>query len=123
MIKRTQVAGTETLITYICDLCVKEMPGAAIQVYFPYSHCNDSIDGPSHFCSDACLVKFEVKMRAKYGDWRSKPLDENEKVRSSADYRKATQKKVELPPKARRAIPRKTLGKNKKPKQNDQAPT
>ena len=56
MIKRTQRPGLVDVIEYVCDSCIKIMPGEAIQVYYPYSHPNDSLDGPSHFCSDQCLV-------------------------------------------------------------------
>ena len=99
MIKRSATQGEVEVLTYVCDMCVKEMPGAPIMVYYPYGHLNDSIDGPSHFCSDKCVVEFEKKMITKYGNWKSAPLPEGEKVRSSTEWR-ADRGKT---PKARRA--------------------
>ena len=112
MIKRSSTVGTVELITYVCDMCVKEMPGAPIMVYYPYGHLNDSIDGPSHFCSDKCIAEFEKKMIAKYGNWKSEPLPAEAKVRSSAEYREAKVKKVTTP-KARRGPSRKTSARKK----------
>lgn len=115
MIKRTTGIGEVEIVTYICDFCVKEMPGAAILVYYPYGHCNDSLDGPSHFCSDTCLIKFEQKMKTRFGDYKSTPLAPEAKVRTSADYRKSRLAKVEAPPKARRATKKRTSKESRKP--------
>lgn len=115
MIKRSTAQGTVELITYVCDMCVKEMPGAPIMVYYPYGHLNDSIDGPSHFCSDKCVIAFEKKMTEKYGNWKSEPLPGDEKVRSSAEWRVGKEKKVTTP-KARRG-PSKRISERKKVKE------
>ena len=81
-------------------------------VYYPYSHLNDSLDGPSHFCSDKCLVAFETKLIKKYGSWKSESLAPSDKVRSSSEWRAEKNKRTPEPPKARRAS--KTVRKNKK---------
>ncbi|KKN19580.1 hypothetical protein LCGC14_0944370 [marine sediment metagenome] len=103
MIKREKTTGDTTVVTYICDNCVKPMPGAAINVYYPYGHINDSLDGPSHFCSDKCLVEFTAKLVKKYGPWRSKEeVRKGKRVRSSAEWRKGGVTN----PKARRVVRR-----------------
>ena len=114
MIKREKATGDTTVVTYICDNCVKAMPGAAINVYYPYGHINDSLDGPSHFCSDKCLVEVTAKRVKKYGPWKSKEeIIKSKKVRSSAEWRKG---KV-TNPKARRVVRRVRKISRKKPNQ------
>lgn len=97
MIKREPTKDSKQVVTYVCDNCVKEMPGAAIIVYYPEGHINDSDSGPSHFCSDKCLVSFQKKLTTKYGEWKSSSV--KEKMRASNEdlqsYTKTT-------PKARR---------------------
>lgn len=104
MIKRTQMPGMIELVEYVCENCVKVMPGAPIMVYYPYGHSADSIDGPSHYCSSKCMVEFETKLVKKYGNWKSdKSTSLN--VKSSAEWRAVKSKKTETTdsPKARRA--------------------
>lgn len=103
MIKRDTVIGEKVVVTYICDNCVKEMPGAPIIVYYPYGHINDSLDGPSHFCKDKCVVEFQEKLMKKYGAWKSDTIVASKKVRSSDDWRKTAGK---TRPKARRVVRR-----------------
>lgn len=112
MIKRDTTMGEKIIVTYICDNCVKEMPGAPILVYYPYGHISDSLDGPSHFCSDKCVIEYETKMIKKYGAWKSESAEKKKKLRSSDEWRK-TQKVTR--PKARRVVPktRKRTNKNK----------
>ena len=112
MIKRDTTVGEKIIVTYICDNCVKEMPGAPIIVYYPYGHINDSLDGPSHFCKDKCVVEFTDKLVKKYGPWKSEAI-ESKKVRSSETWRKTTGK---TPPKARRVV-RRRINKRKQKKQ------
>ncbi len=109
MIKRDTVIGEKVVATYVCDNCVKEMPGAPIIVYYPYGHINDSLDGPSHFCSDKCVVEFQEKLMKKYGSWKSAVID-SKKVRSSDAWRKSTGKSI---PKARRVVRRRRIKKRK----------
>lgn len=105
MIKReTRTTGEAEIVVYICDNCVKEMPGAAIRVYYPFGHINDSLDGPSHFCCDKCLVAFEDKLVKKYGPWKSTKPEAGKKVRSSSEWRKS--RGVTPRPKARRVVRR-----------------
>jgi len=85
MIKR-KLDSIET-DAYVCDNCTKEMPGLPIICYYPYGHVNDSMDGPSHFCSDKCIIEFEQKITKKYGFWKSTPIEE--KVRASNEDAKA----------------------------------
>ena len=63
-------------VVYVCDYCVREMPGLAIVVFYPYGHCNDSAGGASHFCSDECLMAFQRNVTARYGRWKSEPIEE-----------------------------------------------
>ena len=109
MIKRDTVVGEKIVVTYICDNCVKEMPGAPIIVYYPYGHINDSLDGPSHFCKDKCVTEFQEKLIKKYGAWKSASI-ESAKIRSSEMWRKTTSK---ASPKARRVVRRKRKKTNK----------
>ncbi len=74
-------------IVYVCDYCVREMPGLAIIVFYPYGHCNDSADGASHFCSDECLIAFQRKVTVRYGRWKSEPIEE--RVRDSQEDTRA----------------------------------
>lgn len=117
MIKR-EGKNMEEAVAYICDSCVKEMPGAPIMVYFPYGHINDSVDGPSHFCSDKCLIEFQQRITKKYGSWKSTPA--TEKVRASEeDTRAYTRTKSSAggdSPKARRSTK-----KTKKPNAPEEA--
>lgn len=98
MIKRETTKDSKQVVTYVCDNCVKEMPGAAIIVYYPEGHINDSDSGPSHFCSDKCLVAFEKKLTTKYGEWKSSSV--KEKMRASNED---LQSYTKTPPKARRS--------------------
>jgi len=109
MIKRDTTVGEKIIVTYVCDNCVKEMPGAPILVYYPYGHINDSLDGPSHFCKDKCVIEFEEKLVKKYGPWKSFNI-ESKKVRSSESWRKATGKSI---PKARRVVRRRRIKRGK----------
>jgi len=102
MIKRDTSIGEKIIVTYICDNCVKEMPGAPIIIYYPYGHINDSLDGPSHFCKDKCVNEFQEKLMKKYGPWKSEAI-ESKKVKSSETWRKGTGKST---PKARRVVRR-----------------
>jgi len=120
MIKRTTGAGTVEVLSYVCDNClgkttpkdaVKTMPGAPIMVYYPYGHLADSVDGPSHFCSDKCVIEFETKMLKKFGNWKSEP-ELGERVRSSAEWREIQGKKT-TSPKARRVPNKKTSTRKK----------
>jgi len=119
MIKR-KVLPIE-LDAYVCDNCIKEMPGLPLICYYPYGHVNDSMDGPSHFCSDKCLVEFEQKITKKYGFWKSTPIVE--KVRASEEGAK-TSTRLETPtepgdtPKARRGS-KKTRKPRASEKRND----
>ena len=110
MIKRDTTPGEKVIVTYICDNCVKEMPGAPILMYFPYGHINDSLDGPSHFCSDKCVVAFEEKLTKKYGPWKSETITEVKKVKSSDEWRKSQGMSR---PKARRVVRRRRITKRK----------
>ncbi len=102
MIKKDTTSATErVVVTYICDNCVKEMPGLTIMVYYPYGHINDSLDGPSHLCSDKCVIEFNTKLMKKYGVWKSQAIEK--KVASSVEG-KAKPKVTR--PKARRAVRR-----------------
>jgi hypothetical protein len=108
MIKRK--SSPEELDAYVCDNCIKEAVGTIIMVYYPYGHINESTDGPSHFCSDKCLIEFQQKITKKYGYWKSTPP---EPVRSSQEDRKAyTRTKASTgtgdSPKARRGAKKKT---------------
>jgi len=112
MIKRETTTGEKTIVKYVCDNCVKEMPGAPVMVYYPYGHINDSLDGPSHFCSDECLVEFQKKLVKKYGAWKSKEeTQKDKKVKSSTEWRKGG-----IFPKARRVARRVRKISRKKPK-------
>jgi len=102
MIKKETIIGEKTVVTYVCDNCIREMPGAPILIYFPYGHINDSLDGPSHFCKDKCVTEFQEKLMKKYGAWKSAAID-SKKVRSSDAWRKSTGKSS---PKARRVVRR-----------------
>ena len=102
MIKRDNVPGEKAVVTYICDNCVKEMPGAPIIVYYPYGHINDSLDGPSHFCKDKCVTEFQDKLMKKYGPWKS-DAPGRKKTRSSDAWRNSSGKSS---PKARRVVRR-----------------
>ncbi len=110
MIKRDTTIGEKIVVTYICDNCVKEMPGAPIIVYYPYGHINDSLDGPSHFCKDKCVIEFEDKLMKKYGPWKSAALG-GKKIRSSDSWRKSTGKSS---PKARRVVRRRKIKRDNK---------
>ena len=100
MIKKVTDSKTrKQVVTYVCDNCIKEMPGAAIQVYYPYGHPCDSIDGPSHFCSDSCVIKWQKKEIEKFGEWKSKDDSHDHKILSSAEWRRVQKN----PPKAKRA--------------------
>ena len=101
MIKKdTTTRGEQVVVTYVCDHCVKEMPGLTIMVYYPYGHINDSLDGPSHLCSDKCLVEFQRKLMKKYGPWESEtvrrktPSSKEGKVKSRSRTRKPRSRKV-----------------------------
>ena len=87
MIKRTRGLDLSTIVTYVCDHCIEEMPGAPIIAYFPYGHIVDSADGPMHFCSDKCIMEFMKKLTKKFGLWKSEAIAPEEKVRSSAEFR------------------------------------
>ncbi len=116
MIKRERATGDTTVVTYVCDNCVKAMPGAAINVYYPYGHINDSLDGPSHFCSDKCLVEFTAKLVKKYGAWKSKEeMKKGKRVRSSSEWRRG---KISNP-KARRVV-RRVRKISRKPSKKDE---
>lgn len=102
MIKKdTTTTGEKVVVTYVCDNCVKEMPGLTIMVYYPYGHINDSLDGPSHLCSDKCLIEFNTKLMKKYGAWKSEKIEK--KTPSSVEGRA---KPRVVRPKARRAVRR-----------------
>lgn len=102
MIKRDKT-NEDNPITYVCDNCLGEMPGAAITVYYPYGHINNSPDSPAHYCSDKCLVAFEAKLVKRFGPWKSKKETvDKKKVRSSADWRKSKG----IIPKAKRVVRR-----------------
>ena len=72
---------------HVCDHCLKEVAGSPIQAYFPYGHPADSIDGPSHLCSDKCLIDYVSKLMRKYGHWRSRAVKVKENIRSSEQWR------------------------------------
>ena len=115
MIKKdTTTEGERVVVTYVCDSCVKEMPGLAIMIYFPYGHINDSLDGPSHFCSDKCVIEFENKMMKKYGAWKSETIER--KIPPSKEGRT---KSRSTRPKARRVVRR---VKRKKTSSNPKTP-
>jgi len=88
---------------YICDFCIKEILSNAIMVYYPHSHCNESEEGPSHFCSDDCLVKFQKKIMAKYGKWVSRAINKKDAVPPSNEDSRSFTSSSEPPKKARRA--------------------
>lgn len=115
MYKKTinSVTG-KNVVTYICDNCVKEMPGSAIMVYYPYGHPCDSIDGPSHFCSDKCVIEWQKKEIKKFGEWKSKTEKRDSKVRSSSEWRREKNS-----PKAPGAA-RKTSRRNNSARKDDQ---
>ncbi len=110
MIKRDNTDGEKIVVTYVCDNCVREMPGAPIICYYPYGHINDSLDGPSHFCKDKCVIEFEEKLIKKYGPWKSESLGGKE-IRSSESWRKSTGKSS---PKSRRVVRRRRTKKENK---------
>jgi len=103
MVKRDSTPGEIQVVTYICDNCVKEMPGAPIITYYPYGHINDSLDGASHFCSDKCNIVFQDKLVKKYGPWKSEKSETSKKVRGSREWRKS---QGITRPKARRVVRR-----------------
>lgn len=117
MIKRSKGTGTVDLLSYVCDSCIKEMPGEPIMVYFPFTHMADSVDGPSHFCSDKCLVEFSTKLSKKFGAWKSTGLKPEKPVKTSAEWR-AERVKTPQAPKARSRS--KTPKKNKRQNQENQ---
>ena len=110
MIKRDN-ATTNVIAAYVCDNCVKEMPGLPVKVYFPYGHINDSIEGASHFCSDKCVIDFMQKIAKKYGFWKSEPVEEKVK-NSEEDSKSYTKPKPEPETKARKG---RVVRKTKKP--------
>jgi hypothetical protein len=65
---------------------MKEMAGAALILYYPPSHYSFSETGPSHFCSDRCMVMYSTKLAKQYGNWVSKDSDVTT-VRGSAEWR------------------------------------
>lgn len=110
MIKRDNTGGEKIVVTYVCDNCIREMPGAPIITYYPYGHINDSLDGPSHFCKDKCVVEFQEKLMKKYGPWKSAKIVAKKKVRSSDAWRKSTGASA---PKARGVVRRRKRKTNK----------
>lgn len=88
-------------VMYVCDNCVKDIPGAAIIVYYPYGHVCDSVDGPSHFCSDFCMTEFAQKTIKKFRNWKSTSIKQEEKVKASEEDLKPYRTKPE--PKSRKA--------------------
>lgn len=119
MIKRDTDQESKPVVTYICDHCLKEMPGASIWIYYPYGHICDSYDGPSHFCSDSCVVEFQEKIKKKYGNWKSKVEKDDDRVLSSAEWRRKTKRTA---PKARRVARKKTTRKPRSKKNNKTNP-
>lgn len=101
MLKRNPDNLTE-IVSYICDNCVKAMPGAPITKYYPDDHVNSG--EPTHFCSDKCDLAFTKKLITKYGSYVSKapePVKSSSSWRSAGEQKRGLQKSRKAPTKRR----------------------